>query len=434
MNKPLTVGILREYKGERRCALSPQDVKWLVKRGVKVEVLSCSKRIFSDKAFERAGAKIVRQIKEAKLLVGVKEPAVSAIREDSIYCAFSHTIKGQPENRNLLKQVLEKHSTLLDYECIKDRNGVRLVYFGRFAGICGAVDALHLLGKRLEILGQKTLLLKIKRAYEYAKVSKIKDELGKIRRLMRHTPMNQEFFPFIIGITGHGRVSQGASEVLSWLGVKDIHPRDIHRVHTDRHQFWRIYKTVFDREEKFRSKSGESFYFEQYLENPKNYESNLDKYLDCLTLLIHGSYWDDRFPRLVTTKMIEMLEENPNNHLKLIADISCDVDGSIEITKKTTSILQPTFLYDPAAHTIRGGLKGKGMAVMAIDNLPTELPEDSSLGFSEMIRDYIYQISKRGVTDLDRSHTLPIEIRNAVIARGGKLTKRYVHLKKLYKL
>ena len=175
MRKNLVVGILSEThdKLERRTPLTPTDTRWLIKKGVKVEVESSKIRIFKNEQYKKAGAKVLDRCKEANLLLGVKQPEASNIHKDKIYMVFSHTIKGQPENIPLLKQFKKRRVTLIDYEKITDLHGRRLVYFGRFAGICGLIDSLHYLGKKLEYKGIKNPFEAIKPAYQYGSLSQV---------------------------------------------------------------------------------------------------------------------------------------------------------------------------------------------------------------------------------------------------------------------
>lgn len=156
MRRNLCVGILRETKEhEGRAPLTPQDVKWLIKKGVKVEVESSPIRIFKDREYKKNGARIVDRFRNASLLIGIKEPKIEDLYDNKIYIVFSHTIKRQFQNMPLLKVLFEKKNTLVDYEKIVDLRGKRLVYFGRFAGICGTVDSLHYLGQKLQWQGIK---------------------------------------------------------------------------------------------------------------------------------------------------------------------------------------------------------------------------------------------------------------------------------------
>ncbi len=437
MRRPLVVGILAETKNEweKRAPLTPEDVEWLKKRKIQTEVLGSPLRCFQNKEYRASGAKIVKKFKKASLLIGIKEPDPKSILPQKIYCIFSHTIKGQQQNKPLLKESLKKNITLIDYECIRGLSGNRLVYFGRFAGICGAIDSLHYLGSRLKTEGYSTPFSKIKRAVDYSSWESAQRELKRVGGEIKRIGFPRDLAPFIIGVTGHGNVAEGALEVLNLLKPTEIHPRDMKAFY--RHQKKErkhIYKIVLLREEKFRSKNRNGFYFEEYLKKPEKFESNLDQYLSFFTMLIHGSYWDLRYPRLVTKKMIQRLSKKKPFNLRLIGDLTCDIKGSIEITQKATTPDKPTFVYLPRTGAIKNGFEEKGIMILAVDNLPAEFPKESSGEFSRMIRDYIYQIAGHGVTDITNHHALPRELRQAVITQEGKFTKDFRYLKKLYKI
>lgn len=433
MRKSLTVGILAEtnHPYERRAPLVPQDVAWLKARGISTEVISSSTRVFSDRMYERAGAAIVKRFRKATLLTGVKEPHPSELIPHKIYCIFSHTAKGQECNRPLLRAFVENKITLIDYEYIADKRGGRLAYFGRFAGLCGMLDSLACLGKRWEMQGIRTPLAKVKRAWQYSGLKKARKELAKVLRAIREKGFPQSVSPFIVGITGHGNVARGAQEILEMLNPIEIHPRDMTAfVRHQRKRRKQIYKIVFTREEKLRAKDRGGFYFEEYLEWPERFESNLDRYLPWISLFVHASYWDKRYPRLVTEAMIRKMSKGRMNRLAFIGDLTCDVRGGVEITQKVTNRENPVFIYEPETGTVRNGLLGDGIAVLAVDNLPSELPRDASREFSAMIRDYIYQTAVHGVTDVTHHHALPAEVRQAVICQEGRLTKPFQYLKK----
>ncbi len=432
MRKNLCVGILRETKkGERRVPLTPLDVSWLVERGIRVEVESSHKRVFSDADYRQSGAKVLRAFKNASLMVGVKEPRVADVDRDKIYMFFSHTAKGQFQNVPLLMACLKKRVTLIDYEKIVDSNGGRLVYFGRFAGICGLVDSLCYLGKKLEWKGIKNPLALLQPAYKYGSLDEVRLAMVEAGERIRRQGFYKGISPFIIGITGHGNVSKGAQEVLDLLDPIEIYPGDMRKfIRLQKEERDKIYKVVFFREEKLRAKDGKGFYFEEYLEHPERFESNMDVYLSYLNVLVHTSYWDSRYPRLVTREMIEKLARGKNFRLEFIGDISCDINGSIEITCKSCPSNNATFTYNPRRKVFTNGYKAQGITVMAVDNLPAELPREASVEFSSLIRDYLYQVSTHGAKDVTNHIALPVEIRMAVITQQGQLTEQFGYLRK----
>lgn len=432
MRKNLCVGILDEQNAqEKRSPLTPADAGWLIKRGVDLEVEKSTKRIFCDSEFKSEGARIVSRIQNASLILGVKNPRPEDMLCDRIYMVFSHVIKGQEENIPILKECLRKKITLIDYEKIADNFGRRLVYFGRFAGVCGLIDSLCYFGKKIEWEGIKNPFSQLRPCYRYKSLDSTKRALYRIYGFIKKEALHKRLSPFIIGITGHGHVSQGVQEILDILGPVEIHPRDmldfIKHKKTDRKK---VYKIVFLREEKLRAKNGKGFYFEDYLKYPEKFESNLDIYLSYLNILIHTSYWDMRYPRLVTKKMIGRLYVKKPFRLKFIGDISCDINGSIELTYKTTTFKNPTFTYNPRNGVFKDGHESEGITIMAIDNLPSELPKDASCEFSSQIKEYVYQIACHGALDITHHAAIPAELRRAVITQKGHLTRNFRYLRR----
>ncbi len=432
MRKGLIVGVLNERKNEweRRAPLTPSDVKWLVDKGIRVEVESSPIRVFPDSQYKNAGARIVKKTLNASLLVGIKEPLPEEVLEGKIYMLFSHTTKGQPYNLSLLKEFLKKRDTLIDYEKITDFYGRRLVYFGRFAGICGVTDSLYYFGKKLEWKELANPFHGLKPSWKYRSLEELKKEMTRIGRRIRRGMFDWRISPFIIGITGHGNVSRGAQEILGQLNPIEIHPRDMARfIRRQKYERNKIYKIVFLREEKLRARDGKGFYFEEYIHHPGKFESNLDKYLPYLNVLVHTSYWDKRYPRMVSREMLKNLSRSRKFRLRMIGDISCDIRGSIEITHKATTPDNPVYTYDPGKDRYTDGYEADGVTVLAVDNLPAELPRDSSRNFGELIRDYVYQLAAHGVLDVTNHTAIPAELRRAVIAQGKRLTKDYRYLK-----
>jgi len=435
MRKNLCVGILQETKeGEKRTPLVPADVNWLVRRGIKVEIQASKDRIFKDREYKKAGAKVANVLKKSTLLLGIKEPDPTILLDKKIYMVFSHTIKAQPNNMPLLKECLKRDVTLVDYEKITDTHDKRLVYFGRFAGICGLIDSLHYLGKRLEWKGIKNPFTLINPAQKYKTLHKVRDAMYRLDGSIRRNGFNKRLSPFIIGITGHGNVSRGVQEILEPLNPTEIHPKDMKKfIRHQKPMRKKIYKIVFLREEKFRAKDNKGFYFENYLERPERFESNLGFYLPYINVLLHTSYWDKRYPRMIKRDMIDRLYRKKHLRLEFIGDISCDVSGSIELTYRTGTQENPTFTYDPERGAFVDGYRSKGITILARDNLPAELPLDSSREFSKLLREYVYQIAAHGALDLTRHVAIPNEIRKAVITEKGRLSRDYRYLAKWVK-
>jgi alpha-aminoadipic semialdehyde synthase len=376
MRNNLVVGILPESKNEweRRTPLTPKDVSWLAKRKIPVDVASSPLRIYKDSQYKRSGARIVTKFQKANLLIGIKEPPIDTQIPDSVYMVFSHATKGQEYNRNLLTAFLKNKITLIDYEHITGSLGQRLVYFGRYAGICEMIDTLHVFGRKAELQGIPNPFSDLKSAVHYGNYGSARKALDQVVDKIRRKGFDKKIVPFVIGILGHGNVSQGAQEVLEHMGAVDIHPRDVKhlaRNHTTHKET--VYKLLFQREEKLRSKKGDSFYFEEYLKHPGGFESNLERHLLLLNIIVIASYWDKRYPRLLSKTMLRKLyRAKPGFRLSVIGDLS-----------------------------------DSGIAAMAIDNLPCEFPKESSMEFADQVRDFVYQITAHGITDVTNHHALP---------------------------
>jgi len=433
--RSLVVGVLREKTetGERRAPLSPPDVKWLVERGIDVEVESHPLRIFKDREYRKAGAEIVKNIRKATLLVGIKAMELPDIIGGKIYMIFSHTVKGQKNNISLLKEFVRKNATLIDYEKIRGQRGKRLVYFGKYAGICGMVDSLYYYGRKLKDRGVSTPFLKMKQSWKYEDIEDMRKNIEKVREKIYSEGFPAKAKPFIVGIIGRGNVSSGVQEVLGIMGAEEVHPRDMDRfVKSRKLDSKKIYMIVFYREEKIRAKAGKKFYFEEYLEHPEMFQSNMDSYLPKLNMLVNCAYWDEHYPRMVTKQMLKDLYSKRNFRLEFISDISCDIGGSIESTYRTTTQKSPVYTHDPSSDTYVKGYRSPGITTLAIDNLPTELPKDSSKSFSSFIREYVYQLAEHGALNVTEHIAIPREIRQAVVTQNGELTDNYRYLERYF--
>jgi len=433
--KSFVVGLLRENaeRGEKRAPLTPSDVRWLFERGIETEIESNSLRIFKDSEYRKVGAQIVKHVKNATLLVGVKAMEPPNIVGGKVYMIFSHTVKGQKNNIALLKEFMRKSVTLIDYEKIRGARGKRLVYFGKHAGICGMTDSLYYYGRKLKSKGITTPFLKLKQSWKYENLEDMRKNIEKVRETISDQGFPGRVKPFIVGIIGRGNVSSGVQEVLGLMGAEEVHPRDMDRfVKSRKLDSKKIYMIVFYREEKMRAKTGKKFYFEEYLDHPELFQSNMDNYLPKLNMLVNTAYWDEHFPRMVTKQMLKNSYSKKNFRLEFIADISCDVGGSIEITYKTTTQRSPVYTYNPSSDTYTKGYKGSGITILAIDNLPTELPKDSSESFSKLIREYVYQLATHGALDVTEHVAIPKEIRQAVVTQGGEFTDTYRYLERYF--
>ncbi len=427
------LGIRKETKNrwERRVALVPHDVHELRKRHRIMTLIEPSElRIFPEEEYVANGANVVDNLKEAHYIFGVKEIPVLYFEKGKVYMFFSHTVKGQKYNMPMLKKMLELKDTLIDYELIRDENGKRLIFFGYHAGLAGAIDTLWAFGQRLLNEGIKTPFARIKRAYEYGRMDNVEIHLKDIGDQIAEEGLPPEISPMIIGITGRGNVSKGVQDVIKFFPYEEVGARCISEVLREKKND-RIFMVVFKPEERVRHLFGEMFTREDYYAHPEHYTSRMPEYLQHLSILFNAIYWEERFPKLVTKEHVkELFDKEGTPRLKVIGDITCDIGGSIEITQKATDPGNPCFVYDPYTDKIQDGVDGRGVVVMAVDNLPAELAYDASIFFSHQLKPFVPYIVRANYDVRFKRLNLPDEIKNAVIVLNGELTPNYRYLEK----
>ena len=425
----MILGIRNEdkTKWERRVPLVPEHVKRLTEEGYKVTVQPSPHRYIEDTEFEKAGAIVSEDLKDADLIIGVKEIPKEKIEKDKIYIFFSHTIKGQEYNMPMLKTLLEKNCTLIDYELIKDTvTGERLIFFGRFAGIAGMIETLYAAGKKYKMLGYDTPLARVKRAYEYRSVAHAKREISEIGNEIRAKGLPEELLPLTIGVTGYGHVSRGAWEILDLLYVEEITPGQLLNGYFDTKKPV-IYKIVF-RIYHFVKPLKQDFTFKHYYEHPELYAPDFKKYIPKLSMLVNGIYWDPRYPKPITLKDFKELWLKGERKLKVIGDITCDVNGSIELTYRDGDPDQGFLTYIPEEEKFVDEIIEKGTTDMVVTILPSELPKDSSEYFSSVLVNLIKPVLNADFNVPYEKLQLPLEIKNAIICHKGELTPNYKYL------
>ena len=430
-----TLGIRREDKNrwEQRVPLIPKHIQELQeKHGIKSVVQPSPIRVFKDTDYRKVGAQVQESLSSSSVVFAVKEIPLTYFEKDKTYVFFSHTIKGQPHNMPMLKKMMDMGCTLIDYERIVDAKGRRLVFFGRYAGLAGMVDTLWTFGRHMHAEGINTPFNKMKQTIHYKNLADIKKHLVVVGKEVKTKGLPSSLTPLIIGVTGYGHVSIGAQEILDILPVKEIHPKDIESVFQNPSNKM-IYKVVFKEEHMVEPIDvGKTFDLQEYYTHPERYQSTFEQYVPSLSILMNCIFWSVQYPRLLTkTYMKQLYQTKASPRLKVIGDISADVNGAIEFTEKTTSPDNPVFIYNPATDTIKDGYEGDGVAVMAVDNLPCELPKESSESFSEVLIRFIPEIMNTDFTAPDfKAVALPTEIKNAVILYRGKLTPSYQYINK----
>lgn len=430
------IGIRRENKAfELRTPIIPADVQgFLKKHGIEVIVEPSEQRVFSEDTYEKAGASISKlKDSQVPVIFGLKEIPKEVFEPGKVYLFFAHVIKGQPYNMAMLQQMLDMGTTLIDYERIVEvDSGRRLVFFGNWAGLAGMAETLRGLGERLAIEGiTPNPFSELRPTYEYEGLDDLKVAIKSVGERIKIEGVASELAPFSVGFIGYGNTSRGAQIIFDLLPHKTVSPDELADLPPDTHT---LYKVVFREEDTIRPKDpSASFELQHYYDHGKAlYESNFSQYLPHLTVLMNCIYWTEKYPRIVKKTELRTLWEKTAGkpRLKIVGDISCDVEGAIEFTLKCTKPDHPTFVYDPIEEQMRMGIEGKGVVVMAVDNLPTELPREASTSFSETLRQFIPSIAKADYTVPFEKLDLPPEVKTAVIVHQGKLTPAYEYLKK----
>ncbi|MFL5729901.1 MAG: NAD(P)-dependent oxidoreductase [Cytophagaceae bacterium] len=361
MNK-LKIGIVREGKvpPDKRVPLLPDQCAEILKQfpEISITVQPSDIRCIANSEYAAQNIRLGEDLSDCDILLGIKEVPAHLLVPEKTYLFFSHTIKKQPHNKHLLQTALEKKIRLIDYECLTETSGKRVIAFGKFAGIVGAYNGILNYGKKFH-------LFDLKRAYQCFDYSEMKAELKKAK-----------LPPVKIVLTGGGRVGTGATEVLEAAGIRKVSPEDL----IDKKYEVPVYTQLNSRDYHQR-KDGSSYDNDEFHAHPELYESTFRKFLPVTDILIAGAYWDPGAPMLFTRE--EMLHDF---HIRVIADITCDIGGSVPSTIKPSTIYDPCYDYNPYTGGLEAPFSGEqNITVMAIDNLPGEIPRDASRDFGEQL-------------------------------------------------
>lgn len=429
----IKIGIRHEdkYRMERRVPLIPKHIRQMIeKHGLEFLIESSPKRVFTDEEYRKAGADVAGSLKGAGVVMGVKEIAAHHFEEGKAYVFFSHVIKGQPYNMPMLRAMMDKKCSLIDYEKIADEQGRRLIFFGRFAGLAGMINSLWSLGQRLKYYGVDTPFLRIRQAHTYNSLEEAKNDISRAGMEIAKNGLPEEICPLTIGFTGYGNVSNGAQEIAGLLPVKEISPEELLRLGAEKDLPTNVvYKTVFYEKDLSKPKElSAEFDLDDYYAHPEKYEDQFRQYIPHLSVLMNCMYWDERYPRIVTKDYLEELYSKGRPKLTVIGDITCDPDGSIECTHKGTEIEDPVFVYDPFTRKPAMGFQGDGLLVMAVDILPSELPRESSEAFSNALHSFIPAIARADFNKPFGELDLPGPVRRAMILHKGKLTPGFEYI------
>jgi alpha-aminoadipic semialdehyde synthase len=427
----MKIGIRAEDKSrwERRVPLVPDDIRKLVQGGLQIVVESSPQRAITDAEFRAAGIEVSTSLADCPIVVGIKEIPPERFEHNKVYLFFAHVIKGQPYNMPMLRRMMKKKATLIDYERIVDAEDRRLIFFGRHAGLAGMVNSFWALGQRLAWEGLETPFTRLRQARTYPDLASIKTDLSAIAKDIKRGRMPAVLTPLVCGFTGYGNVSQGAQEIFDLLPHEEIAPEKLENLPP--HVSDRIFKVVFREEDCVTPLApGAAFDLADYFARGNQaYRGIFEVYAERLTLLVNCIYWDKRFPRLLTLEACRRMWAGENKpKLKVIGDISCDPNGSIECTLKPTDPGNPMYVYEPATGRVVDGVAGQGPTVMAVEILPAEIPRESSIHFSSVLKGYMKALASADFsTPFDALH-LPDEIKRAIILHQGVLTPEYHYL------
>lgn len=437
------VGIRREdiTEWERRAPLTPDHVKELVSQGLKFIVQPSYKRCFPDAAYVEVGAEINEDLSSAGTIIGVKNVPAGLLIPKRSYLFFSHTIKAQLDNMPLLDSVLDKQVRLVDYECITEggvRGGKRLVAFGTYAGKAGMVDFLHGLGQRLLMLGYSTPFLKIAQSFTYSSVDEAKAAVRAAGEDISRFGLPDIICPFTFVITGRGNVSKGAQEIFDLLPHQYVPAKDFASFVTNKKgDNKRLYGCIANSEDFMRPIDGSEYARDEYFAHPGKFMSTFaSDFLPYANVVVNGIYWEKRFPRIILNRDLKELRRAGNDRLVGICEITCDLDGSVEALQSYSSIDEPFFVFNPESGTRTDGVRGDGILLIAVDQLPTEFAEDASRHFGNqlvpLLKDLAGDAANSNVSSLSE-HThkvLQHEWRGAVIAVDGALTPQWATISK----
>ncbi len=390
-------GIIKERKNppDRRVVFSPEGLLELKNQfpTAEIQVESSDIRIFSDEHYFNLGINVANDMSTCDVLFGVKEVPVGDLIPNKKYFFFSHTIKKQPYNRKLLQALLEKNIDFYDHETIVDANFNRLTGFGRYAGIVGTYNALRAFGIKFGL-------------FTIPKAETLSGKEDLVTKLKR-----QVLPPIKVVLTGCGKVGNGAKEILDAMKIKEVTVENFLTKKYSEPVFIQI--DVLDYNKR---KDGKIVDKNDFYSNPKEYISNFERFTKVSDIFIAGHFYGNDAPYILTQ---EMLKAN-NCTIKVVADISCDVNGPIACTIKASTIAEPLFGYLPSEDKEVDVFHPAAIVVMSVDNLPCELPKDASEGFGEMFMKHVIPAFFNG----DKDGIL----QRAKITENGKLTERFQYL------
>ncbi|MRX64977.1 NAD(P)-dependent oxidoreductase [Maribacter luteus] len=390
-------GIIQERKNppDRRVVLSPDACQKVQATYPNAEIIvePSAIRVFSDDEYKMAGIEVASKMEDCDVLLGVKEVPISALIPNKKYFFFSHTIKKQPYNRKLLRAFLDKNIEMYDHEVITNEKGMRLVAFGRYAGIVGAYNGFRAYGLKHGL-------------YAMPKAEQLADQKALISELKKISLPNIKIL-----LTGKGRVGNGAREMLEGMQLQEVGVKEFLNDEFNEPVYCQI--DVMDYNQRIDVTTGTD---KDFFANPQDYESNFFRFARVTDFYIAGHFYGDGAPFLFTREDAKQ----PDFKINTVADISCDIDGPVASTIKASTIADPVYGYDPQSESETNYKDKNAIAVMAVDNLPAELPRDASGGFGEAFIQHVipafFNNDKDGILERAR------------MTKEGKLTLRYAYL------
>ena len=393
----LTIGLIREGKipADNRVALTPAQCKWLHKNfpAIQVVVQHSDKRCFSDKEYRMAGVEVKEDMSGADVLMGIKEVPVGELIPGKTYLFFSHTKKAQEHNRKLFQAILKNNITLIDYECLTHEDGQRILGFGFFAGIVGAHNGMMAYGKR-------TGLFNLDRVYQQ-----------KDYRNLIHTYFGLKLPKVKIAVTGSGRVAHGVLEIMNLMGIHEVEPFEYLHKEFD----YPVYVDLKGRDLYARKDDG-TYNRDDFHLHPEAYKCNFAPFAKQTDILMNGIYWDKSIMPLFTADEFQ----SDSFTIQTIADITNDYKGSVSINIGDSTIEDPVYGVDKKTLTKTAPYQPGSADIMAVGNLPNELPRDASRYFGEQLIKFVLEdFLKGGSPVLDR----------ATIVKNGLITEGYEYLR-----
>jgi alanine dehydrogenase len=428
----VSVGLRRESVDatDTRAPLTPEQVARLTREyDIGVTVQPSNLRVFSDDEYKAAGADLAHDLSGCKIIFGVSEIPIEYIQREQVYCFFSRTIKAQRYNMPMLRQILESGCTLLDYELVTNEMGSRLIFTGDFAGRAGMIDSFWALGKKLELEGIENPFASIRQTRDYRSLDEAKEHVRELGRRIQTTGLPQSIAPFVCIFTGRGRVSKGAQQIFDLLPAVEIRPDDLPTLASSgAYSPNAVYKVEFLKSDLYESiDSGSKFDTNDFEARPSGYRGKFFQYLEFAAVVVHGIDWTPRYTRLVIREQLQDLYRTPSK-LKVIGDLTRDVEGSFESTIRSASLEDPVYVYDPDTGQAVSGFEGHGPVVLAVEKLPAELPRETSDSIGKALFPFVPDLARASFDKPVDELEIPASFKKAVIAHRGKLTEHFRYL------